>query len=232
MFTGIVEQVGSIVSRAPRGPGARLVVSTGFRDLVMGESIAVSGVCLTVDAIRTLGSGQSFEADASVETLERTTLRSVLAGARVNLERALRPDSRLGGHFVGGHVDACGALLSKRPAGEAVELRFSLPRDVARFVAKKGSIAIDGVSLTVNHVQDPASDSEPGWFDVVVIPHTLRATTLVDLVVGAQVNLEVDVLARYVARHLALPQESPRHEHAAGASDQALLDALRGGGWL
>jgi riboflavin synthase len=221
MFTGIVEQIGTIVGRVARGPGARFSIQTAWTDLAMGESIAVSGVCLTVDAIR----GSVFEADASLETLERTTLRGSTAKTRVNLERALLPTSRLGGHFVGGHVDASGRLLARRAVGEATELRFAMPADISRFVAHKGSIAIDGVSLTVNHV----AESE---FDVMIVPHTLRATTLVDLKVGAEVNLEIDVLARYVARMLALGGPEKNHAQSAAVSDESLLRTLRGSGYL
>jgi riboflavin synthase len=217
LFTGIVEQIGTVVAREPRGVAARFAISCTWSDLALGESICTAGVCLTVDGIRSEGNSFVFEADASPETLERSTLIEARPGRRVNLERALLPTSRLGGHFVGGHVDARGKLLSKREWGEAIEMRFELPASIARFVAPKGSITIDGVSLTVNNV---GTD-----FDVVIVPHTLRATTLVDLSVGAQVNLEVDVLARYVARHL----EVPRHEQS---SDESLLRALTAGGYL
>lgn len=231
MFTGIVEQIGTVVAREPRGVAARLVVACTWSDLVLGESISVAGVCLTVDAVRETGKAPNgkafaFEADASPETLERSTLREARPGRAVNLERALRADSRLGGHFVGGHVDARVRLLSRKAWGEATELRFALPRALARFVAPKGSVAIDGVSLTVNHVRDGEAE---GDFDVVVIPHTLRSTTLVDLPVGAQVNLEVDVLARYVARRLEAPSDERRTDPA---DDESLLRALREGGYL
>lgn len=224
MFTGIVEQIGAIVSVERRGVASRLVVSCGWTDLVMGESIAVSGVCLTVDGIRKDGRKPAFEADASSETLARSTLGHMRVGHAVNLERALRPDSRLGGHFVGGHVDARIHLVSRRSVGEADELRFSLPRRLARFVAPKGSVSLDGVSLTVNDVHDSDGD---GAFEVVVIPHTLRATTLIDLPVGGELNLEVDVLARYVARRFEAPS-AEQSEHP----DESLLRALRTGGYV
>lgn len=233
MFTGIVEQIGTVVARSPRGAAARLAISCTYGDLSLGESICTGGVCLTVDGIRAEGSSFVFEADASPETLERSTLIDARPGRRVNLERALLPTSRLGGHFVGGHVDARVRLLSRRAWGEAVEMRFELPGSIARFVAPKGSITIDGVSLTVNHVHDHARDAE-GGFDVVIVPHTLRATTLVDLSVGALVNLEVDVLARYVVRTL----EAPRHDAVQSASsspssgDDSLLRALGTSGYL
>lgn len=218
MFTGIVEQIGTIVAREPRGPhatSARFVVSSTWKDLALGESICTAGVCLTVDAIRK----GAFEADASPETLRRSTLDDARPGRRVNLERALLPTSRLGGHFVGGHVDARGTLLSRREWGEAIEMHFELPEPIAKFVAPKGSITIDGVSLTVNHVTAHE-------FDVVIVPHTLRATTLVDVAVGSHVNLEVDVLARYVARHLEVAKDD------ATSSDESLLRALGSAGYL
>ena len=223
MFTGIVEEVGTVVSRTPRGPGARLVIGCAFSQsepLRLGESICVGGVCLTVDRIV----GDGFEADASAETLERSTLAHARPGQPVNLERALLPTSRLGGHYVAGHADGVAALLAKRPFGEATQLRVALPSELARFVAPKGSIAIDGVSLTANEVGDD-------WFEVVVIPHTMRATTLQRLRVGDRVTLEVDVLARYVARQLASSSARP-------VSDEPSLEAhplyakLRDGGYL
>jgi len=231
VFTGIVEQIGTIVAREHRGAAARLVVSCTWSDLALGESIAVSGVCLTVDRVRSEGRGFSFEADASPETLARSTLADARVGRLVNLERALRPDSRLGGHFVGGHVDARIRLVSRKNLGEATELRFSLPRALAKFVAPKGSVALDGVSLTVNNVSDSDRIDAEGGFDVVVIPHTLRATTLVDLPVGAELNLEVDVLARYVARRLEAPSDASSSSNESNR-DESLLRALHSGGYL
>ena len=223
MFTGIVEEVGSVVSRAPRGPGARLVIGCGFSALQLGESICVGGVCLTVDRVLP----GAFEADASAETLERSTLARARPGQPVNLERALLPTSRLGGHYVAGHADGVAALLAKRPFGEAWQLRVGLPAQLARFVAPKGSIAIDGVSLTANEVGDD-------WFEVVVIPHTMRATTLHRLQIGDSVTLEVDVLARYVARQLASVSAGPARAGDGETSLEAhpLYTKLRDGGYL
>jgi riboflavin synthase len=233
MFTGIVEEVGSILARVPRPGGARVTIGCSFGDLALGESVAVSGVCLTVDAIhessgpRGQGGRHSFEADCSVETLASSTFRDLRVGAKVNLERALKPTSRLGGHLVSGHVDVRARLLSRTPLGEATAMAFELPSSIARFVAPKGSIAIDGVSLTVNTVRD----GDPGAFDVVVIPHTLRATTLFDLPVFGAVNLEVDTLARYVARQLGAPHAKPR-DAGSDPGESSLLEALRGAGYL
>ena len=198
MFTGIVEEIGEIVARTPRGPGARLTLACTFDDLALGDSVCVGGVCLTVDAIdgnRRDGKTR-FEIDATAETLDRSTMKHLKVGTHVNLERALKPESRMGGHYVVGHADGIGRLLSKSPLGEATSMRFSVPGDLGRFVAAKGSIAVDGVSLTTN---DVSKDS----FDVVIIPHTLRRTTLGALEIGSEVTLEVDLLARYVARQLA-----------------------------
>jgi riboflavin synthase len=192
MFTGIVEEVGAIVARQPRGPGARFTIACTFDDLALGDSVCVGGVCLTVDEL----AGRGFEIDATAETLERSTLKHLKVGTPVNLERALKPSSRMGGHYVVGHADGIGRLLSKSPLGEATSMRFSVPGDLGRFVAAKGSIAVDGVSLTTNEVSKDT-------FDVVLIPHTLRRTTLGALEIGSEVTIEVDLLARYVARQLA-----------------------------
>jgi riboflavin synthase len=199
MFTGLVEATGAVATRAPRGPGARLGIQTDLgRDarepLALGESVAVDGVCLTVDALQPGG----FEVDASGETLARTTLGGLAPGSRVHLERAMRPSDRLGGHIVTGHVDGVGSLAERRPEGESVWMSFAMPRELARFVAEKGSIAVDGVSLTVNAVGDDR-------FEVTIIPHTARTTKLGELAPGQRVNLEVDLVARYVARLSAFP---------------------------
>jgi riboflavin synthase len=160
--------------------------------LELGESIAVNGACLTVDAI----SGDGFEIDASAETLARTTLGALKVGSTVHLERALRAADRMGGHIVTGHVDGLGSLLERRPVGESLALVFRVPSDLAPFVAEKGSITVEGVSLTVN-----AAGRDR--FDVAIIPHTLSKTHLGELQPGDPVNLEVDLIARYVGRLLA-----------------------------
>jgi riboflavin synthase len=194
MFTGLVAATGALAARSARGPGARLRVAATLPDepLAMGESIAVDGACLSVVAILPDG----FEVDASAETLARTTLGELAVGARVNLERSVRAGDRLGGHLVTGHVDAVGVLEARRPMGEAVHMSFGLPAELARLVAEKGSIAIGGVSMTVNAVRGLT-------FDVAVIPITQASTTLGALAVGDRVNLEVDLIARYVARMVA-----------------------------
>jgi len=194
MFTGLVTAMGTLAARLPRGPGARLTLNARFDDgpLLLGESVSVSGACLTVDAITADG----FEVDASAETLARTTLGGVKLGGTVHLERALRAADRMGGHVVTGHVDGVGSLLERRPVGESVALVFGVPLELAPFIAEKGSITVEGVSLTVN-------GAGPDRFDVTIIPHTLGKTHLGQLQPGDPVNLEVDLIARYVGRLLA-----------------------------
>lgn len=190
MFTGIITAVGRVATVSPTEGGVRIHVSApdlGLADGQVGESIAVSGVCLTAVSIDASG----FEADVSGETLRCTA--GFEAGAQVNLERALRVSDRLGGHIVSGHVDGVGVVTSVKAAGDNRVFWFEAPRQVARYVAVKGSIAINGVSLTVNEVKDMQ-------FSVNIIPHTLAATNLASLVAGNRVNLEADTVARYVER--------------------------------
>lgn len=194
MFTGIIQAVGRIATREERGGDARLRVETGkldLSDLAVGDSIAVSGVCLTAVELTRDG----FWADVSAETLSRTTLGALPVGARVNLEKALTPSTRLGGHLVSGHVDGVGRVTGRRPEARSVRLTLEAPRDLARYIAEKGSIGVDGVSLTVNAVSGAA-------FDLNIVPHTLAETTLGDFTPGRPVNLEVDVIARYLERLL------------------------------
>lgn len=195
VFTGLVETTGQIVRIEPRGPSARIAVRSTLAEreaLAMGESIAVDGCCLSVVA----SDGDVCEFDASAETLARTTLGALAPGARVNLERAAKFGDRIGGHLVSGHVDGTGALLERRPVGDSAVLVFEAPRALLRFVAEKGSICVSGVSLTVNGVGEDR-------FDVMVIPITQQVTTLGAMPIGAKVNLEVDLIARYVERMLA-----------------------------
>jgi riboflavin synthase len=192
VFTGIIQAVGRIASRESRGTGARLVIDAGALDLAdvtMGDSIAVAGVCLTVVAIE----GACWAADVSAETLARTTIGNLAVGTGVNLEKALRLADRLGGHLVSGHVDGVGRVLGVDGDGASQRWRFGLPRALARYVAVKGSISVDGTSLTVNE----AGDDD---FGVTLIPHTLAATTFGERSVGDAVNIEVDLIARYAER--------------------------------
>lgn len=196
MFTGIVEECGRVVAFDGLRDAARLTVSGPVvcAGTTPGASISVDGCCLTVTEV----DGDSFVADVMAETLRATTLGSLRPGTRVNLERAVTPAGRLGGHLVQGHVDGTAVVRHREPAEHWELVRIDLPDALARYVVARGSIAVDGVSLTVVSVTDPAE--EPGRFSVSLVPATLEATTLGDLVVGAAVNLEVDVVAKYVER--------------------------------
>ena len=200
MFTGLVQAVGTLRSRESRGGDLRLRIEAGalpLDDVVLGESIAVSGVCLTVVAFDARG----FSADASNETLACTTLGALADGAPVNLERALRAADRLGGHLVSGHVDGVGRVASIEPDARSQRWRIAAPPALHRYFAAKGSVCVDGVSLTINGV-----DAE--GFDVNLVPHTVEHTAFGSTPVGAPVNLEVDVVARYVERLLAARDSS------------------------
>ena len=201
MFTGIIEGVGRLAAREPRGGDVRLAIDAGtlpFDGVRLGESIAVNGVCLTVVAF----DAASFHADVSNETLSLTTLGGLEAGAALNLERAMRPDDRLGGHLVSGHVDGVGRVAAIAPDARAQRWRFEAPPEVLRYVAKKGSICVDGVSLTVNAVDDAG-------FEVALVPHTVDHTRFSSTHVGDAVNLEVDLIARYVERLMAANARTP-----------------------
>lgn len=192
MFTGIIEGVGSIARREAIGGDVRFHIHVGnlpFDAVALGESIAVNGVCLTVIAF----DAASFQADASTETLGLTTLGQLGEGAAVNLERAMRPSDRFGGHIVSGHVDCVGTVESIVEDARALRWRFAAPAALLRYVAKKGSICVDGVSLTVNAVDDAG-------FEVALIPHTVSHTAFAHTGVGDAVNLEIDVIARYAER--------------------------------
>jgi riboflavin synthase len=197
MFTGIVLAKGSISGVEKRGGDVRLRIEAGdldMSDIALGDSICVSGVCLTaIDP-----DARGFFADVSVETLSRTTLGSLAAGDAVNLEKSLRLSDRLGGHLVSGHVDALGYVVSVESDARSQRWRFEIPPHLAKYVAAKGSICIDGVSLTVN-------DVDANSFGVNLIPHTIAVTTFADKKIGDAVNIEVDLIARYVER-LQAPQ--------------------------
>ncbi|MCX8526954.1 MAG: riboflavin synthase [Candidatus Nanopelagicales bacterium] len=193
MFTGIVEERGRISTVEPLGDSVRVVIAAAevLEGTRLGDSIAVNGVCLTVVDC----DGNSFSADVMQETLDRSSLGAATAGAHVNLERAARLDSRIGGHLVQGHVDGTGSVLAIEPSDHWTVMRFSLPQEIARYVVEKGSITVDGVSLTV-------VDAQRDWFSVSLIPTTLQMTTLGDRKVGDRVNLEVDAIAKYGERLL------------------------------
>jgi riboflavin synthase len=197
VFTGIVEEVGEVVA-VEAGDGSVQVTVRGQEVVAgvrRGDSIAVNGVCLTI----TDASGGLFSADVMGETLARSGLGSLRPGALVNLERPMRADGRLGGHLVQGHVDGTGTIIERRPAGNWEVMRISLPAGLARYVVIKGSIAVDGVSLTVSGLGGEPPGG-PGWFEVSLIPETLARTTLGRKPPGAEVNLEVDMIAKYVER--------------------------------
>lgn len=209
MFTGIVEELGEVIRIAESAEDSAVVTINGplvVADARPGDSIAVNGVCLTVVEL----AGGTFTADVMGETLRRSALGMLRVGDRVNLERAAVLGSRLGGHLVQGHVNGVGELLAREPAARWETVRFRLPTDLARYVVTKGSITVDGVSLTVAGVG-------PDWFEVGLIPTTLRLTTLGSRSVGDAVNLEVDVLAKYVERLLGGGQ-------LAGPADQSAAD--------
>lgn len=212
MFTGIIEAIGTIRTITPKGGDVRVLVETGkldLGDLKLGDSIAVNGVCLT--AVELPGNG--FWADVSRETLARTAFIDLKAGSKVNLEKALTPTSRLGGHLVSGHVDGVGEIVSREENARAVQFRIRAPRELAKYIAFKGSITVDGTSLTVNAVNGAE-------FELTIVPHTLSETIMADYRPGRQVNLEVDLLARYLERLL---QGDKAAEPTAGGISEGFL---------
>ena len=198
IFTGLIIEVGRMRRINRRADGAFIVIEAQkvLEGTRIGDSISINGVDLTVIEM----GDDFFSADASLETLKRSTLGSLQSGSRVNLERALAVGERLGGHMVQGHVDGTGELISSTPEGNAYRIRFTFPRELGRYIAMKGSIAVDGISLTVAALGDD-------WFEVAIIPHTWRETSLRDLKKGDRVNLEVDVLAKYVERLMVARDE-------------------------
>jgi riboflavin synthase len=198
MFTGIVTDVGTVTSAEQRGD-LRLVIATTYDldSVDMGASIACSGVCLTVVD----KGGDWFAVDVSAETLSKTAPGHWVEGARLNLERSLRLGDEIGGHILAGHVDSIGEVVEICPEGDSKRIEISVPRSLGRMIATKGSVALDGVSMTVNDVRD--GEEGKTNFSVNVIPHTAQHTTLGDLIEGRQLNVEVDVLARYIDRAIA-----------------------------
>ena len=197
MFTGIVAELGEVAGIERRGDAARLTIRASTEGVSPGESIAVNGVCLTVTGIP----NGTFTADVMGETLDRSSLGALALGAPVNLERSVRLANRLGGHLVQGHVDGTGTIISRSPAAHWDLVRISLPASISRYVVHKGSIAVDGISLTVSAL-GPLGD-EDTWFEVCLIPETLKRTTMGTRQPGEVVNLEVDVIAKYVERLLS-----------------------------
>lgn len=194
MFTGIIQAVGRIDRIEPRQGDLAVTIATGklsMADVELGDSIAVSGVCLTVIE----KTGQGFRADVSGETIAKTMFAHLQQGDAVNLEKALTPTTRLGGHLVSGHVDGVGEVVGRSQDARSVRFRIKAPDVLARYIAQKGSICVDGISLTVNAV-------DGAEFELNIVPHTLSETTMQDYMVGRKVNLEVDIIARYLERLL------------------------------
>lgn len=221
MFTGIVEEKGDIVDVVSLPDDAARIRIRGSKvtsDAGLGDSIAVNGVCLTVASL----DGDVFDADVMRESLLRSSLGAVGPGDQVNLERAVTASSRLGGHIMQGHVDGTGRILSRTPSEHWEVVRIAIPKDLARYVVEKGSIAVDGVSLTVVAVDD-ADDG--AWFEVSLIPTTLAETTLGDRGIDSVVNLEVDVLAKYVERALAYRADAPVREPSSGEQPHQTREA-------
>lgn len=221
MFTGIIAAIGKVEKVQPQGGDLRLQIASNnldVADVKLGDSIAINGVCLTVVDI----DGATVSFDVSRESLDRTSLGSVKTGSEVNLEKALAVGDRLGGHFVSGHVDGLGEVISRQESARSVIFRFKVPTELERYIAEKGSICIDGVSLTVNDVADnqnrhPRAGGDPlNWFEVNIIPHTMQQTIMSSYSIGTKVNLEVDLIARYLER--LLPQDQD-----GGITQQTLL---------
>jgi len=192
MFTGIIQSVGEIAATEAKGNDARIRVLThklDLSDVQPGDSIAVNGVCLT--AVELPGDG--FWADVSGETLSVTTFKSLAVGTKANLEKAITPSTRLGGHLVSGHVDGIGKVVERYDDGRSVRFHIQTPNDMAKYIAEKGSVCVDGISLTVNAVKGAV-------FELNIVPHTLQETTMAQFKVGTEVNLEVDIIARYLER--------------------------------
>ena len=196
MFTGIIQATGVVTRIESKGGDVELCIQSPAFDLSassLGDSIACSGCCLTVTKL----DRQSFHADVSRETLDVTTLSRWQVGTEINLEKALRVGDALGGHYVSGHVDGIGQVVDTHDDGRSMRMRFTVSKDLGRYVARKGSICVDGVSLTVNHVEDAGDKT---LFDVNLVPHTLEQTILKHYRTGTQVNVEIDMIARYLER--------------------------------
>ena len=221
VFTGLIEAIGHIQARTERALGQQLLVKSDLGEWVLGESVAVNGVCLTVSDAQTGG----FYVDVSAETLNKSSLGRLAVGSPVNLERALRIGDRLGGHWVSGHVDAIIQLLSAVHVGEAIRMTLELPQDLAQYVAPKGSVAIEGVSLTVNEVLEDR-------FGVMIVPHTRQATTLDRARPGDSLNFEVDIIARYVVHTVTQSPKGIVPEALCPNRDERLQQALVQSGFI
>ncbi|MUK38905.1 riboflavin synthase [Aliivibrio fischeri] len=217
MFTGIIESVGTLQAITPKGEDISVTVNVGqldMSDVKLGDSIATNGVCLTVVAM----TERTYTADLSLETLKRTGFVDYKAGDKVNLEKAMLPTTRFGGHIVSGHVDAVGEIIERHQTGRAIEFWIQLPQTLAKYVVEKGSITVDGISLTVNDIRKNA-------FKLTIVPHTAAETTMDNFSVGQKVNLEVDVIARYLER-LVIGQKEDQPESSV------TMDLLAKSGFL
>jgi len=207
MFTGIIEAVGTIKAINVNAQGARLVIDTNsldMSDVKLGDSIATNGICLTVvDFDNGKGNG-SYSADVSNETLQRTGFANYQVGSKVNLEKAMLASTRFGGHMVSGHVDGVSEILAINNNGNSIEYWLSMPSDLAHYIAEKGSVTIDGTSLTVNAL---AEEGSKGSFRLTIVPHTVKETIFAQYQVGSKVNIEVDLIARYLERLLTKSNE-------------------------
>tara|TARA_R110000824_G_scaffold336_10_gene2347 strand:+ start:33184 stop:33861 length:678 start_codon:yes stop_codon:yes gene_type:complete len=224
MFTGIIEATGTVKSLQKAEGDYRLVIASGsldYSDIVLGDSIAVSGVCLTVTELE----GDTFSADVSNETMQCTNLAELRAGALVNLELALKPESRMGGHIVSGHVDGLATLKSRLKDDGSLLLTFTAPDELAHYVARKGSVCIDGISLTVN-------DVDGVHFSVNIIPHTALETTIQSYQVGRKVNLEVDLISRYLERLLQKNKPGDLNAMDSINKEGLSLELLRTSGFI
>lgn len=210
MFTGLIQEIGTVEGVRQTSSGLQVTVQAPetAAESAVGDSIACSGVCLTVEELTDNG----FEVHAGSETVQRSTAGTWSRGTRLNIEPALRPSDRLGGHIVQGHVDCVGTCETVRPVGETTEYTFSIPDDFRPYIVEKGSIAVDGISLTITEISGER-------FSVAIIPHTMTNTTLGDLSPNSQVNIEVDILAKYVQRMLGLENEAP-----GGITEEFLRD--------
>ena len=224
MFTGIIQAIGQIQKLEQKGGDARLTVDIGSLDLTesdLGDSIAVNGVCLT--AVEFTSNG--FVADVSGETLQTSSLGVLKQGSPVNLEKALTLNTALGGHIVSGHVDALGTLISQRNDGRSIRYEFSVPQNIAHYIAEKGSVTIDGASLTVNHV-------DGNQFGVNIVPHTRENTIMRNYKINTQVNIEVDIIARYLERLLTGQSAKSQGKGEREINDGQLLKTLSESGFI
>lgn len=214
MFTGIIQSMGQVAALEPKGDDLRIRIQTGkleLSDVAPGDSIAVNGVCLTVVELP----GDGFWADVSGETIKRTGFAAIKVGTKANLEKALTPTTHLGGHLVSGHVDGVGEVIKRYNDGRSVRFHIKAPDELAKYIAEKGSITVDGISLTVNAVNGAE-------FELNIVPHTLQETTMGDFKAGTRVNLEVDIIARYLERLLLGEKAADPGISSAGITESFL----------